>query len=258
MAGRPLITEIIRPAEEGEYDELAAEPNFLGVCVRRTAPRAGLQGAVHALGVLRLSGVADDYVESVRDEALAWKSRGGVIVPARFRSKRATDPGWLNLRLTDAEIRRRFKQSLNLALNMGASDLIDFDLDCPEAIAAARILMPKTMCFGHASAPRSHYLIRGKGLRRKTFGPRGGPNLLELRGDGHMTIVPPSIHESGEPIVWYEQCEPVVMALDEVLELGGLIASAALIGRAWPSEGSRQDCMLALAGALCVHGLAEA
>lgn len=78
--------------------------------------------------------------------------------------------------------------------------------------------------------------------------------LVEVRGDKQQTIFPPSVHPSGEPIVWEADTEPTQVSGQELLLHASKLAAAVIIGRHWPAEGSRQEAALALAGALLRGG----
>jgi len=83
------------------------------------------------------------------------------------------------------------------------------DCDCPEAITAAREFLPETgLIFGRQSKPFSHFFYRSDPPARtmQFIDPLDQSTIVELRGlksDGSIglqTVVPPSIHESGEPV----------------------------------------------------------
>ena len=90
--------------------------------------------------------------------------------------------------------------------------MADIDLDCPEASHVADRFLPKTgFVFGRKSRPRSHrlYWLDKPAPTIKYLDPlkkKGDSTLLELRctkADGEIglqTIVPPSVHPSGERI----------------------------------------------------------
>ena len=74
--------------------------------------------------------------------------------------------------------------------------------------------------------------------------------LVELQSDGKQTVVPPSIHESGEPITWESDAQPLVVDQTNVLDAVRWVAVAALLARHWPNAGSRHEAALALGGFL--------
>ena len=96
----------------------------------------------------------------------------------------------------------------NLGLLLGPkSDVMDVDLDCLGAKALADLILPKPHAqFDRGTTDSGHYLYRAT-----SFGPTkkfnaNGPKstLVELRGDGAQTMIPPSIHPNGESLNFTE------------------------------------------------------
>jgi hypothetical protein len=90
----------------------------------------------------------------------------------------------------------------------------DIDLDCPDAIALAPHFLPPTAMFGRVSAPESHWvynlLFKENEADLKWYEKRVIPKTVmelgtvaEFRYNNGQTVHPPSIHGSGEAIVWY-------------------------------------------------------
>lgn len=162
----------------------------------------------------------------------------------------------------------------NTAIVMGtpSSNLVDVDLDWPLASKLAVSVFGadnlKTMYFGRKSSRASHFLFRvaetkGKPFRTRKFllpkafeGMAALPDahalcILELRGNGAYTMVPPSIHPSGEAVEWGAGSphNPVVVEADRLVALCGRIAFLAVCAQFWPTmEGARHDAALAFAG----------
>jgi DNA polymerase-1 len=182
---------------------------------------------------------------------------------------RSKDPGyldWQHLRLTAEDLDHRFPHQVprNIALLNGApsGNICDADLDCPEALSVAPQLLPSTgWRFGRRSAPRSHWVYRTDRPLDKAqveFRDTDGTMLVELRGTGGLTVVPPSTHkESGEEIAWEHDPrhhDPAEVPLDDLLRATGEVAAAALLARHWPAEGSRDAAGMALTGGLLRAG----
>jgi hypothetical protein len=136
--------------------------------------------------------------------------RGWQIVPVPAGEKGPRCKGWPDLRMSADEVRRHLAAGGNIGVRLGrASDeLIDIDLDCPEALGLADLYLPPTQAeFGRPSKPRSHRLYVALGAVFEAFpDPIDGSTLLELRADGrdgraHQTLVPPSITD-GERREW--------------------------------------------------------
>jgi hypothetical protein len=149
--------------------------------------------------------------------------------------------------------------ALGLILGEASNGLVDVDLDHEIAWKMRSIFLPATrMRTGRAGNPDSHYWYR---VTDKVPGYRkyvlpGGATTVELRSTGgHQTLIPPSKHPSGEKYRW--EAEP--WGGDEgPTEITGkmLAARVATMGMCavlienWPSEGSRHEAYLALAGGM--------
>jgi hypothetical protein len=203
---------------------------------------------------------------------------GAVPIPLPFRTKKPTLKGWEALRPDVEDLDGLFPQGrrVNVGLLLGAPSggLLDIDLDSREAIAAAPLLLPRTgWVSGRKSNPKSHYWYqvnnppatasaKFKDLRRKVQpGQQDDAEdddkrsvLVEVRSTGGQTVVPPSVHDSGEAIIWYTFTEPAVVELDDLRAAVRALAAAALIARWWPPEGERHDISLAIAGGLLHAG----
>ena len=79
--------------------------------------------------------------------------------------------------------------------------------------------------------------------------------VLEVRGSGHHTMFPPSIHPTGEEVVWETECALPTLEWGHLKKRAGLAAFLAVCIRFWPKEGSRDETSMALAGALLAAGL---
>jgi len=88
--------------------------------------------------------------------------------------------------------------------------------------------------------------------------PLDHSTLVELRGSssdgsvGLQTVVPPSIHETGEPVRFEQGFEGTPANIDAEVLMSAVrrVAAAALLVRHWPTKGSRHHAFLALAGVL--------
>ena len=82
------------------------------------------------------------------------------------------------------------------------------------------------------------------------FRDLNGDMLLELRSTGQQTLIPPSIHPSGEPLSWTRAGEPGNVEPAELEQAVRRAAAATLLARYWPKKGSRHELTLAIAGFL--------
>jgi hypothetical protein len=176
-------------------------------------------------------------------------------------------PGWQKLRPTPEELDILFPngESLNVGLLLGepSGGLIDVDLDWQEAVVVGPFFLPATgRVSGRRGKPKSHFWYRSDRPPNKASDPYDDPvaadsekkRIVELRSTGGQTVVPPSIHKEGDPIVWHAFDEPAAVDVEELRRDVRRVAAAALLARHWPVEGGRQDSALSLAGGLARAG----
>ena len=197
------------------------------------------------------------------DAALEYHRRGWRVIPLFAKNKRPKPKGWTDLVLDEDGIRDGFKGACNVGVVLGdaSGGLVDVDLDSDEAVALSATFLPPTGCvFGRASRPGSHWLYVADGVPRTAryaTAPPGGEQavLLELRADGCQTMFPPSVHPSGERVM-FDSNGPVAEVDGMMLARRvAVLAVASLAARAWPrGSGSRQNVALALAGGLLASG----
>lgn len=150
--------------------------------------------------------------------------------------------------------------SVNIGLQLGSlsNGLVDIDLDSPEAIKAAPFLLPATgMIHGRLSKPRSHYwyMCPTAGKTIKRIDPESRDSIIELRCTG-QTVVPPSVHLSGERLAWEAQQDPAEVEELPLLAAVDQVAAAATIAQRW-KEGGRDSLAMHLAGGLAHGGYDE-
>jgi hypothetical protein len=145
--------------------------------------------------------------------AREYVQRGWRVVPIPAGLKKPVINGWPDLVIAADDLPRYFGADQNLGIRLGpaSADLVDVDLDCPEAIAIADLYLPVTRAeFGRKSKPRSHRLYVAPNARKEAFAdPFSGDMLLELRADGrdgkaHQTLFPPSVAD-GEQRTWHSE-----------------------------------------------------
>jgi putative DNA primase/helicase len=216
-------------------------------------------GHVSLAGNNKINGPTNMRESAVLLAARGYISRGFFVVPIPPGGNRPFLPEWQELRLSENQLPKYFRTAENIGLLLSPSGLVDVDCDCVEAVAVARILLPRTqMVHGHTSNPSSHLYFRATKLSQnfKFLDPRylresavSRSTIIEIRVNG-QTVVPPSINQrSGERVVWEQQGEPADVNGLLLLKRVERIASAALIARYWPN-GARHNATLALAGML--------
>jgi putative DNA primase/helicase len=157
-----------------------------------------------------------------------------------------------------------FGPNHNLAYKCGApSDhRVDVDCDAPEAVEAARHLLPTTgRVHGRPGKPESHYWFRSEGATTCQFTDVGSTMLIELRSTGGYTVVPPSIWTDKddpahtEELSWASERDLMALAPDALKTAVRHVAIAALLARHWPGSGQRHVVAGPLAGFLGRAGI---
>lgn len=210
-------------------------------------------------------------MDKVVEAAIHAFEQGWAPIPIRKGEKRPAHSDWPNTRYKTAnEIESAFKgNNLGVLLGDASNGLIDIDLDSREAQVLADGFLPVTrMVHGRESSPKSHYWYRVEGWSLKVqpfYDPvermkqnQGAEDhdpdrlvLMEIRGTGGQTLLPPSTHPSGEKYKWYNEWHaPAVVPHQEIEKTTRWLAAAALLARYWPGEGKRHQASMALAGGL--------
>lgn len=199
-------------------------------------------------------------------EALALVGEGRAVVDVHAAGKRPVGKGWERRRYSADDVRRVWgaspAPSLGILLGEPSGWLVDVDLDAEEARRIAERVLPATHRWhGRASSRRSHAWVISRGAKTRKYTdptrPAGKSMLVEVRSSGCQTVAPPSIHETGEPCEYEERGEPAEVAPADLYRATDRIAACALLGRYWPTEGSRHVAALALAGMLLRGGMDE-
>ena len=167
---------------------------------------------------------------------------------------------WQRLRISVEDVPTYFGNGQNVGILLGdPSGHVDVDLDCPEAIAVAdRFLLTTGRIHGRRSKPRSHRWYLPTPIPPTTqYRDIDKSMLVELRSTGGQTIIPPSIHPSGEVFAWDVDGDPAEVDAARLQTAVAQVAAAALVARHWPAVGSRHDTANALGGFLFRGGWAE-
>jgi putative DNA primase/helicase len=144
-----------------------------------------------------------------------------------------------------------------------SGDRVDVDLDAPEAVALADAFLPATgAIFGRASKPQSHriYITTIATQKFTDLGKRDDDEtamVVELRATGTQTVIPPSVHPSGESIEWAADGAPARVDPAELRRAVAHLACAAMLARHWPGVGCRHEAALAAAGFLLRAGVED-
>ena len=190
--------------------------------------------------------------------ARAWIRKGRAVIPVPYGKKKPILENWSSLRVNDDSVDEFFngkQQNIGLLLGEPSGDLVDVDLDCPEACQAAGHFLPATAVYGRAGNRRSHRLYISPESKTTTFS-HAGTMLVEIRSTGAQSLVPPSVHPSGESYEFEKDTIAAVeMAAGALKSAVSRIAATALLAREWASlDGVRHTVSLALAGGLLDSG----
>jgi Bifunctional DNA primase/polymerase, N-terminal len=174
-----------------------------------------------------------------QEAAANYFARGYRLVRLPLGSKKPDTKGWPDLEVRAEWLTWMFVDcNIGIILGAKSNHLVDIDLDCPEAITLADCHLPQTYAvFGRPSKPRSHRLYVSAGSVYEAFAdPIGGQMLLEIRADGrtggaHLSVLPPSVHPSGEPINWTDSDEPAVVGAAILAASARRLAVGCLIAR---------------------------
>lgn len=188
----------------------------------------------------------------------------------RFTAKQYIDAGWSVVPLVKGEKRASsswqnktytvndFKDGDGIAGKCGEPSgwRVDVDLDCPEAIdCAPAILMTTGLVHGRPSKPSSHWWYHCEDIRTYQFtdikSASGAKEMLvEIRSTGGYTALPPSIHPSGEELVWDIDRNAADIDKDRLYASVRDVALCSLLARYWPGTGARHAFAGHLAGFL--------
>ena len=204
-----------------------------------------------------------NMIDKALSAACRYVDKGWCVIPVPYKEKGPKQKGWQNRRFQPDDLEKYFSGSKNIGIILGepSGGLVDVDLDCDEARHAAYYYMPETkLCHGRRSNPASHlwYVVKDS-LSDKTIqfhdvansGRNQRATLVELRSTGCQTIVPPSVHPSGEEILWESEGEPTEIDRKMLLRCVRLTASVAIVARHWPDEGVCVTNAALLFPALC-------
>jgi hypothetical protein len=198
-------------------------------------------------------------MNSTLEAAILYHSYGWMPIPIPKGSKNPNRKGWQNERWSRDDLPHRFNNGQNAGLLLGepSGGLVDVDLDCPKALAIADEILPATgMISGRAASPRSHRWYKCNPLTGtvKLIDPSLANTderamIVEFRSTGGQTVVPPSLHPSGELYQWYGDLSPLMISGPELLKLVRRLGACTLLARHW-KYGERQEMALAIAGGL--------
>ena len=171
------------------------------------------------------------------------------FISLQVKSKKPVAKDWLNNGKTfeDACV-----SGSNVGILLGkSSGLLEVDLDSKEAVTLADIILPEPFAvFDRGTDDSRHYLYRSTTFgNRKVFNGDGSKStLVELRGEGTQTMIPPSVHPNGNKLSFTELNEAAhSVEYAGLLKAVNLLAACSEIAQNW-QEGLRHDLAMALSG----------
>ena len=199
-----------------------------------------------------------------RKETREWARRylrhGLAVIPVPRGSKNPGRANWQKERWGLEHVDEQWSDGEGVSVLWGSpsGNLVDLDLDWRESCIAAARFLPPTRTFGRPGSPESHriYRIVGDLPKNKKFSLSGkgpGRTVTEVLSTGNQSLVPPSLHESGELRRWYSDRPAAQIDAETLMEGAADAASAGYIARSWPGQGVRHDYVNACAGYLGRH-----
>ena len=148
----------------------------------------------------------------IHSEAIALLRRGWQVIPIPSGAKAPQFKNWQHLRLKECDVPSYFRNGDNIGALLGqvSGDLVDVDLDAPQALTVANVFLPTTArVHGRQTKLGSHRWYQSLGLHQpKKFTDINGICLVEIRSNGQQTLLPPSIHPNGEQLRWEIEGDP--------------------------------------------------
>lgn len=187
---------------------------------------------------------------TVKEAAQYYVAHSWLPIPVEWKKKAPLNLGWQKMKLPSVKLEADFNKKCNIGVVLGSAsnNLVDVDIDAEDGLPFAHQFYPATeVVSGRKSMPRSHRWYLSKIERTRQFKFKGAC-ICEVRSNGSQTVVPPSIHLSGEQVKWSSLGEISCVDSKVLLFAAGCFASAVMLGRSWPEKGSRNFAALALSG----------
>ena len=199
--------------------------------------------------------VLRDNHNPILGTAERYTAMGWAVTPVQFRAKQPLLKNWQSGGIPEDSLGRHFgSDPVNIGIILGepSHGLVDVDIDDPAAIPFADKILPKTDgVFGRHSMPRSHQIYKVSSPQRREAFVISGKTIIEVRGNGHLTVFPGSVHPSGEFIEFENgfDGDPGQTNWDDLKNAARKIAIATAIFKAW-IPGSRHRLSLCASGFL--------
>ncbi len=198
----------------------------------------------------------------IQEAVAAYIARGWRPIVVRERSKLPASRSWQNT----SPKPENFGTTQNVGVILGprSGNLVDIDLDCPEARAVAALpeLFGGLPALGReGQRPPGHRLVVCPDLAEcdaRVHKLEADGCVLEVRAGRGYTVVPPSVHEGEVAVVWQGGAVPASiseMPWEQLRLRARLTGLLTLALRHYPKEGGRDDFCMHLGGALMHLGV---
>lgn len=170
----------------------------------------------------------------------------------KSKSKVPAHANWQNEEKTLDEALALFEaHESNIGLLLGhKSNIIDIDCDSHEAVIISKHLVKGHLASFFRSSSSGHYLMRCEGGKTLQLHDDDGGTIIELRGNGAQTMIPPSIHPDGQELTFFDWNKDTdEYHFDDIHKMVHRIGALSLLLRKW-QKGSRHQLSLCIAG-LC-------
>lgn len=203
-----------------------------------------------------MTGETEHTTNPVQEAATGYQAKGRATVRLQPRSKSPVENDWTNKRPEPGE--HLDGENIGILNGDPSGGQVDVDIDDKASAVTVRAWMPATdAMFGRESKLDSHllYKVTGTAPKPSKYTDPDGTVLGELRSTGQQTMVPPSIHPTGEAVRWSKGGEPATLAAEVLVKEVGWAFAAAMLVRHWPEwKGQHHDITLHLTGALLKAG----
>lgn len=201
----------------------------------------------------------DQEIFQIRTENRLCDGSSKLYVPLKQMEKLPSNGGWTNTPCSWEELQSHLGSGGNLGLLLGTkTGYIDVDCDCLAAVELARRVLPKPAGHFARNGESAHYIYQSTSEELETLRfQQASGTIIELRGNGAQTMIPPSIHPSGQQLEWAGIDSGVAYQdYSELKMLVSAIAASVVLIDHW-NEGSRHDLALGFSGWLRKVGVGQ-